>query len=68
MLHLPRCGSGGLQFRRGVLNRLDDVHVARAAAQVAGDRTPDLCLRRRWITGQQRLAAEKHARRAEAAL
>src|SRR5512143_1448762 len=51
-----------------VLHRLDDVHVARAAAQVAGDGVADLVFRRLLAAFQQGVAGEHHAGRAEAAL
>src|SRR5690606_11013393 len=51
-----------------VLDRLDDVHVAGAPAEVAGDRLPDLRFRRVRVTLQQGNRRHHHARRAEAAL
>src|SRR5512135_1245953 len=51
-----------------VLHRLDDVHVARAAAQVAGDGVADLVLGRLLVAPQQGVAGEHHAGRAETAL
>src|SRR3954451_20728905 len=67
----PPCdGSGGLagHFLRGVLDRLDDVLVAGAAAEVALDAAPDLLLARRGIVLEEIDASHDHARRAEAAL
>src|SRR6266568_3798150 len=52
----------------GVLDRLDDVDVAGAAAQVPRDGLADLELARRRVPGQQRRRGHHHARRAEAAL
>src|ERR1700716_2118096 len=53
---------------RPVLDGLDDVHVARAAAQVAGDTTPDLGFGRIRRLLQQAGRSHDHARRTEAAL
>src|SRR2546423_737083 len=50
------------------LHRLDDVHVARAAADLPGDRLADLLLGRVRIAVQKRPRGHDHARRAEAAL
>src|SRR5207248_2987853 len=67
----------GMRWRRGlrlcprpggVLDRLDDVHVAGAAANVARDRPTDLFLARVGVALEQRRAHQHHARRAEAAL
>src|SRR5918996_5991163 len=52
----------------GALDRLDDVHVAGAAAHVPGDRPADLLFRRIGVSLQQGRADEHHRRRAEAAL
>src|SRR5688572_21679796 len=52
----------------GVLNRVDDVLITRAAAQIAGDTFADLALRRRRVVVQQRHCRHDHSRRAEAAL
>src|SRR5262249_52324008 len=51
-----------------VLNGLDDLVVARAAAQVAGDAVPDLLVRRIGMPLQEVARAHQHAGRAEAAL
>src|SRR5215471_5865079 len=56
------------QLGGGVLHRLDDVDVARAAAQVARDRVADLILAGVLVLLQQRAAGHHHAGRAEAAL
>src|SRR4029077_7323766 len=55
------------QHRR-VLDRLDDVHVAGAAADVAADRPADLVVRRVGIVLDQGGADEHHPRGAETAL
>src|SRR6185312_15109417 len=52
----------------GKLDRPDDVLIAGAAADVAGDADPDFLLARRGILLEQPLRAHDHARRAEAAL
>src|SRR6266568_7466219 len=64
------CTHRGLaaQRRRPVLNGFDDVHVAGAAAQVAGDTPTNLRLGRVGIFREQRLGAEEHTWRAEPAL
>src|SRR3954447_4071833 len=49
-------------------DRLDDVLVARAAADAAGDRRADLLLRRVRVLVQQPARGHQHARGAEAAL
>src|SRR6266536_3655134 len=60
----------GLPAQRGrpVLNRFDDVDVARAATQIARDTPSNLFLGRFGRGREQRLRAQQHARRAEAAL
>src|SRR5207248_1303559 len=74
---LPSHRDAGMRWRRGlrlcprpggVLDRLDDVHVAGAAANVARDRPTDLFLARVGVALEQRRAHQHHARRAEAAL
>src|SRR5215468_7661985 len=57
-----------LELLRGVLDRLDDVDVAGAAAEVPGDRLADLGLARVGVPGEERAAGHHHARRAVAAL
>ena len=52
----------------GPEDRLDDVLVAGAAAQVARQREADLVLGGVRVLGEQRLRGEHHPRRAEAAL
>src|SRR5262249_49152690 len=52
----------------GVLDRLDDVLIAGAPAQVAGDAEADLLLARVRVLLQQAVRAHDHAGRAEAAL
>src|SRR5207247_1241130 len=59
-----RCGPR----RRGGLDRLHDVHVAGAAADVAGDRPSDVVVRWIRIAFEQRGADEHHRRRAEPVL
>src|SRR5258707_5473035 len=51
-----------------VLHGLDDVHVARAAAQVPADGLADLLLARILVAYEERARGHQHARRAEAAL
>src|ERR1017187_9150125 len=53
---------------RGLLDRVDDLLVARAAAEVAVDRLADLVPRRPRILEQERMRHEDHPGRAEAAL
>src|SRR5262245_8280240 len=53
---------------RRVLHGLDDVHVPRAAAEVARDGLPDLVFAGARVPLQQRAARHHHARRAVAAL
>ena len=52
----------------GVEDGADDALVARAAADVAGDRAHDVLAGRVGVLGQQRLGGHDHPRRAEAAL
>src|SRR4030095_3004188 len=48
--HVSSSRLGSLsQLLRGILNRLHDIHVTRAATQVARDRKPDLILARAWL-------------------
>ena len=58
----------GLPLVGGVLNGVDDVLVAGAAAEVAGDALADLALRRRRVVFEQRHGRHDHPRRAVAAL
>src|SRR2546421_9677912 len=50
------------------LDGIEDLRVARAAAEVAGERLADPLARRRGIVGEQRLRGEEDAGRAVAAL
>src|SRR5918996_4299505 len=50
------------------LDRIDDLGVARAAAQVTLERGPDVVPGRTRITREERQGREQHARRAEPAL
>src|SRR5262252_4361405 len=52
----------------GVLHRLDDVHVAGTAAQVARDRLANLLLARVLVAREERARRHEHSRCAEAAL
>jgi hypothetical protein len=61
-------GGGFPQLAGGVLNRLHDVLVAGAAAQVAAHACPDLLFRRIGVLLQEPIGAHQHAWRAEAAL
>src|SRR2546430_640239 len=64
-------GFGGLLVLHGPprgLDGLDDVHVTRAPAEVAGDRPPDVVLGGIGRLLQERGPGEHHARGAEAAL
>src|SRR5208282_1645961 len=56
------------QFFRRVLHGLDDVLVARAAAQIARHPVPDLLFRGTGIFLEQPVGARDHTRRAETAL
>src|SRR5258706_15524060 len=55
-------------FLGRVLHGLDDVHVARAAAQVPADGLADLLLARVLVALEERARGHQHARRAESAL
>src|SRR5215470_664127 len=69
MGRLPRGDAGrGAHAGGAVLNRFDDVDVARAATQVARYAATDLCLARIRVACQQRFGRHQHARRAVAAL
>src|SRR5215470_10994638 len=61
-------GVGAADLGTGGLNGLHDVHVAGAAADVAGDRPPDLVVAGVRVAGQQRRADQHHPGGAEAAL
>src|SRR5688572_6091384 len=56
------------ELGRGVLDRLDDLVEAGAAAQVAGDAVSDLRLGRARVAGEQRARADDHPGRTEPAL
>src|SRR5262245_66651490 len=58
----------GSHLGGGLLDRLDDVHVAGAAAQVAADAPPDLVLARVRVLTEQPGGLHDHPRGAEAAL
>src|SRR6185295_3761447 len=58
----------GAQLLCRVLNGFDNVDVAGAAAEVAGDRLADLRFARIGILLQEGIAGQHHARRAVAAL
>src|SRR5437773_2372496 len=68
MANLPVSGRLRRERLRRVLDRLDDVLVARAAAQVAGHPVADLLLRRARVLLQQPVRAGDHPGRAVAAL
>src|SRR5688500_12682251 len=52
----------------GLLHRLDDPQISRAAAEVAGERLPQLVVARVWMLPQEGLHGHQEARRAEPAL
>src|SRR5215204_658951 len=52
----------------GILHRLDNLHVASAHAQVAGEIVPNVVLRGLDVALQQGVAGHHESRRAEAAL
>src|SRR5215813_13190960 len=53
---------------RGLCDRLDHFGVARAAAQIAGDRVANVLLGRLRVLGEQRRRGHENTRNAEAAL
>src|SRR4029453_7024490 len=63
-----RRGLGRAQLARRLLDRLDDVHVARATAEVAADPLADLFLVGVRVLLQKPGGLHDHARRAEPAL
>src|SRR5689334_7444836 len=65
---LPGFGTGAPEFGRRPQHRLDDVLVAGAAAQVAGQRPAHVLLGRVEALVKERLGGQHHARRAEPAL
>src|SRR5829696_3204449 len=56
------------QLAGGLLDRLDDPQVARAAAEVARERLAELLIARLRVLAKERLHRHEEARRAEAAL
>src|ERR687898_909418 len=56
------------QLARGVLDRLDDPQVGRAATEVARERLAELLVARVRVLADERLHRHEEARRAEAAL
>ena len=70
--HLPGGFLGGnlalAQQARGDFDRLDDLHIARAAADVVAQRMADFFLRGIGVCIQQGLGGDHHAGNAEAAL
>ena len=67
-LCLVLAGSAGLGFAGGQFDRLDDLRVSGAAAQIARKIILDLFLARLRLLRQQRLGHQDEARRAIAAL
>src|SRR6188508_1956444 len=63
-----RGGLRGREFSGGLLDRLDDVHVARATTEVAADALADLRFVRVGVLGEEPGRLHDHPRRAEAAL
>src|SRR6266511_13585 len=61
-------GSSLAQPAGGVLNRLDDLHIAGAAAQMPDHGVADLVLARIGVLVEQRLCRQDESRGAEAAL
>src|SRR6187397_701162 len=61
-------GLGGREFSGGLLDRLDDVHVAGAATKVAADPLPDLGFVRVGVLGEEPSGLHDHPRRTEATL
>ena len=64
----PAASAARAQLGRRLLDRLDDVHVARAAAEVAADPLADLVLGGIRVLLEQPGGLHDHARGAEAAL
>ena len=64
----PRRPRGALHAQRGQLDGIEDLGVAGAAAEVAGEGLAHLVAGGRRIVGQQGLGGEEDARRAVAAL
>src|SRR5260221_14278447 len=55
-------------FLGRVLHGLDDIHIARAAAQIPANSLADLLLARILVAYEERARGHQHARRAESAL
>jgi len=64
---MPLSGGRALDTDRS-FNRLENLLIAGAAAQIAGERIADLIPRRMWMLVEQRLRGHQDARRAIAAL
>src|SRR4029079_5453394 len=64
----PRSARARAPAERGELDRVDDLRVARAAAQVAGDGLADGAVGRLGPAGEERLGGHQHPRRADPAL
>src|SRR6266851_3174520 len=67
-LTLPPMGEGICHATRSEQNRVQDLLIPRAAAEVAGERLANLVSRRFGVVVQQRLRCEQDAGRAVAAL
>ena len=66
---LAQVGAARLARSSGrLLDRLDDLQIARAAAEIAGQRFADPLARRMRLAIEQRLGGDQNARRAVAAL
>src|SRR6476646_1517873 len=61
-------GLGSREFSGGLLDRLDDVHVASATTEIAADALPDLGFVGVGVLAEQPSRLHDHPRRAEAAL
>src|SRR5579883_818605 len=68
LLYLHWLRRGCAHLLASILNRLDDIDVARAAAEIARDRVAHFRFSGIGVLLQQRLAHQHHSRRAEAAL
>ena len=67
-MSVQRLSVASCMFFRGRAHRADDLVVARAAAQIAGQRVADLFFVRIGIAVEQRLGRHEKTRRADAAL
>src|SRR5712691_2740028 len=65
---LPRSFHRFPELGRRMLHGLDDVHVAGAPAEVAGDAAANVIVGRRLVLSEERIAGHEHPRRAVAAL